>query len=237
MQAFSGESFGSVEIPYRWRIFRGPGQTALHILFFEDQQLSESFCLIDFEHHTIRTTLVPKDPDQVITIDPLFHPLGSLLMVVLAQHTGGLLIHASGINHLNRGMLFTGVSGIGKSTMAALWEKAGAHIINDDRLWLHKVNQTWHIFNTPMMHYAQEPVMAPLNGIFLLKQAPQNELKRISGAAAAMRFMANGIQHLYDKEMTTAQLDRFLDIAGQVPIYDCAFKPDNEIVEQIKQLL
>ncbi len=236
-QAFSGESFGTVEIPYRWRIFRGPGQTGLHIHFFEDQQLSEAFCLIDLEHHTIHITLIPKHPGRVVTLDPLFHPLGSLLMVALAQHTGGLLIHASGVSYQNRGMLFTGVSGIGKSTMAGIWKQAGAQVVNDDRLWLYKANQTWHLFNTPMTYYAQKPAMAPLKGIFLLQQAPQNNLNKISGVSAAMRFMANGIQHLYDKEMTANQLDQFLDIAGQVPIYDCAFKPDQEIVEQIKQLL
>ncbi len=236
-EVFSGKSFGPIEIPYRWRILRGPRKTALHLFFFEDPQLSEAFSLLDFEHQTIHTTLIPIKQGKRVTIDPLFHPWGSLIMVLLTQHMGSLLIHASGVNDHNRGLLFTGVSGIGKSTMAGIWEKAGARIINDDRLWLYKVDGLWHFSNTPMIHYAQKPAMAPLNGIFLLQQAPQNNLKIISGASAAMRFMANGIQHFYDKEMTAAQLDLVLDIARQVPIYDCAFKPDKEIVEQIKQLL
>ncbi len=236
-EVFSGDSFGEIEIPYRWSILKNHKQTAIHINFFEDAQLLEAFSLIDFEHNTIVTTLIPREPEEIISIDPLFHPLGSLIMVVLANHTGGLLIHASGVNDNNRGLLFTGVSGIGKSTMAGLWERAGATVINDDRLWLHKMAGVWYIFNTPMMQYAQEPAMAPLNGIFLLKQAPKNGLKKISGVSAAMRFMANGIQHFYDKAMTAQHLERVLDITAQVPIYDCGFKPDGEIVGEIKRSL
>ncbi len=233
-KVFTGESFGETEIPYKWRILVGEARYAVHVVFFQDAQLNEAFAEIDFLDQSVQITLVTRIPDQIITIDPLFHPLGSLIMVLLAQHAEGLLVHASGINDNNCGLLFTGVSGIGKSTMAGLWQKAGAEVINDDRLWLHKVDGVWHIFNTPMMFYAQEPAMAPLKAIFLLSQSPVNKLQPLSGASAAMRFMANGIQHFYDKAMTAQHLERVLDIAGQVPIYDCGFKPDGKIVEMIK---
>ncbi len=236
-EVFAGESFEKTEIPYKWRILVGKERYAVHVVFFQHDQLQEAFGEIDFRQQTIQITLEPLVAHETIAIDPLFHPLGPLLMVLLAQHTGGLLIHASGVNDNNRGLLFTGVSGIGKSTMAGLWQKAGARVINDDRLWLHKVDGVWHIFNTPMMHYAQEPAMAPLKAIFLLNQSPKNKLHSIGGASAAMRFMANGIQHFYDKAMTAQHLERVLDITAQVPIYECGFKPDGEIVGEIKRSL
>jgi hypothetical protein len=78
--------------------------------------------------------------------------------------------------------------------------------------------------------------MAPLDEIFLIRQSPENEITKLSGINAAMRFMANGIQHFYDKEMTGRHLDRILDIASHTPIYDCGFKPSGDIVEKIRRI-
>lgn len=230
----SGESFKGAEIPYRWTILRRGHQSGIRVEFDDDNQLIDAFCLIDFQKNTLEISLVPKIRDEAVRIDPLFQPMGSILMVVLAHHQEDVLIHASGINDDGVGRLFTAVSGTGKSTMAGIWKEKGTKVINDDRLWLHKADGKWYMFNTPMPYYAQVPTVVPLSGIFLIRQSPHNELRRLQGANAAMRFMANAIQHFYDKEMTGRHLDRILDIASQVPIFDCGFKPDGEIVEAIR---
>jgi hypothetical protein len=235
-EVLSGESFEGAEIPYKWAILSNDNQSGIYIDYHEDPQLKKVFGLIDFEKKSIKTTLVPGKEGEVITLDPLFQPFGSILMVVLAHYQNDILIHASGVNDGGIGRLFTAVSGTGKSTMAALWKEAGADVVNDDRLWLHQIAGKWHFFNTPMPYYAQKPAMAPLDEIFLIRQSAQNVIKKLSGVNAAMRFMANGIQHFYDKEMTGRHLDRVLDIAKQTPIYDCGFLPTGEIVETIRGL-
>ena len=231
----SGESFDGAEIPYRWEIMKEGEDAGIFIDFFEDNQLEEVLCRINFNEGSIHTSLVPKTKMKEVVVDPLFQPYGSVLMVVLAHYQNDIIIHASGTIDNGTGRLFTAVSGTGKSTMAGLWQKSGAEVINDDRLWLHKVDDQWHFFNTPMPYYAQKPLEAPLNEIFLLRQSPRNQINRLTGVKAAMRFMANAIQHFYDKEMTERHLDRVLDIASRVPIFDCGFKPDLDIVEAIRK--
>ena len=235
-RVLSGESFRGAEIPYTWTILRKEKEVAIQVVFDDDPQLKEVFGVIDFTKETILGTLVPRKGIETITIDPLFQPFGSVLMVVLAQYQDDVLVHASGVLEKGFGRLFTAVSGTGKSTMAGIWKNEGASLINDDRLWLHEVDDRWFMFNTPMPYYPQTPQMAPLNEIFLIRQSPGNEITRLSGINAAMRFMANGIQHFYDKEMTGRHLDRILDIASQIPIYDCGFRPTKEIVEEIRGL-
>jgi hypothetical protein len=232
----SGESFEGAEIPYKWTILRRDQQTGIRVEFEDDAQLADAFCLVDFQKNTLEISLVPRGEGGVVKIDPLFQPMGSILMVVLAHHQNDVLIHASGIDDEGTGRLFTAVSGTGKSTMAGIWKEKGARVINDDRLWLHKTEEKWYIFNTPMPYYSQKPSFVELKEIFLIRQSPQNEVKKLSGANAAMRFMANAIQHFYDKEMTGRHLDRILDIASHVPIFDCGFKPDAEIIETIRCL-
>ncbi|WP_291861949.1 hypothetical protein [Marinilabilia sp.] len=235
-RALSGESFPGAEIPYSWTIFRRDKEIAIQVIFDDDPQLKEVLGVIDFTKETILGTLVPRKGLENIIIDPLFQPFGSVLMVVLAHFQDDVLVHASGVLENGTGRLFTAVSGTGKSTMAGIWKNEGATLINDDRLWLRKVDGCWFMFNTPMPYYAQEPQMAPLNEIFLIRQSPENEVTKLTGINAAMRFMANGIQHFYDKEMTGRHLDRILDIASQIPIYDCGFRPTKEIVEEIRGL-
>ncbi len=232
---FSGESFEKAIIPYKWQILKKLEETKILITFFDHPTLSEAAAILSLHTMTIDVQLVSKTAD-IITIDPLFHPLGSLLMVYLAYYSGGMLIHASGIKDINNGYLFTGVSGIGKSTMSRLWKEKGAIVINDDRLWLHKINEKWYMFNTPMMQYAQKPLMAPLIKAFLLKQSAQNESVLIKGTQGSLRLMANCIQHFYNKEMTTVHLERIIDMTSSVPVFDLGFKPDTVIVDMIRLL-
>lgn len=231
---FSGNSFNDTIIPYKWQIFNKNEQVAIHIIFEEHDFLKEVVATIDATQKQIQVFITPKH-HNIITIDPLFHPLGSLLMVYLAHLSGGLLIHASGVKDGNNGYLFTGVSGIGKSTMSMLWKKSGAELINDDRLWLHKIENQWFMFNTPMVYYAQEPKMAPLDGMFLLRQSPENQLLPLKGVQSSLRIMANCIQQFYNKEMTNTHLDRVMDLTSSIPVYDLGFKPDAEVVEIIRK--
>ena len=233
---FSGESFENAVIPYKWQVLQKREQKQLYITFFNHPEFIAVSALINLEGKSINIELIPRTNAKELVIDPLFHPLGSLLMVYLAHFTNGMLIHASGVEDHNNGYLFTGVSGIGKSTMSRLWEAKGAQIINDDRLWLHQVSGRWHLFNTPMMHYAQKPMMVPLTKAFLLRQSKTNELILDRGYQSALKLMANCIQHHYNKEMTAAHLDRILQLTSQVPVYNLGFKPDTEVVELIRAI-
>ncbi|MDR2927582.1 MAG: hypothetical protein LBV41_05195 [Cytophagaceae bacterium] len=231
---FWGHSFDKSVIPYEWRIFGSNNDLCIHILFFENEEILELLATINYSRKLITVEIVPTNNGCQPNIDPLLHPLGSLLMIYLANYSGGFLIHASGVSDNGNGYLFTGVSGIGKSTMAKLWDEDGVVIINDDRLWIQAVNGIWTMFSTPMMHYSQKPLMAPLSKIFLLSQMPENSVSQISGAKGAVLLMTNCIQHLFDKKITASYVDTIFDITAKVPVYNLGFKPDRQIVEMIR---
>jgi dephospho-CoA kinase len=65
------------------------------------------------------------------------------------------------------GRVFSGVSGIGKSTMAEIWRNIGAQVINDDRLIIRIVKDgSIVMFNTPMT-YSDSYKSTPLNHLYL----------------------------------------------------------------------
>lgn len=233
---FTGKAFDDIELPYEWRIHQFEDAVAIEVIFEEHLFLKRSVAIISPSKGVLNIYLEPRSSAILpITVDPMEHPLSSLLLNYLAQLSGGFLVHASGVKDSDKGYLFTAVSGTGKSTMAALWQQSGASIINDDRLWLLPLGEKWYMFNTPMVWYAEEPRMAPLDAIYLLRQSPNNEIKQISGINASMRFMSNCIQHFYDKKMTSAHLDRVLALTKETPIFDLGFKPDQEVVDLLRK--
>lgn len=233
---FQGSSYDEQLIPYNWSISQKENGISLSVDFINDALLHATRAEIDYSKKRINITLYPKNEKAPINIDPLFHPLGSLLMVYLAHSSNGFLIHASGVYAQDKGHLFSAVSGTGKSTMASLWQKSGAKVINDDRLWIEKTDDQWWMYNTPMIWYAQEPRKSPVHNVFLLSQAPENELTPISGLRASMQVMSNCIQHLYHKDMTQQHLETLIQFSKAVNIYRCAFKPDQGIVQLIQKL-
>jgi len=218
---------------YNWKILKCNNDFFFHINYSENELFMEVLITLNLSEKTIFIDILPRKSSQLI-FDPLFHPFGSLLMIYLSHFSSGFLIHASGIKEKDMGYMFTGVSGIGKSTMCKLWLKQGAIVINDDRLWVQKIENEWRIFSTPMSHYMQKPIMSNLSKIFLLSQSPENYISQISNNQGALRIMTNCIQHLFDKKMTTSHLDTILEMTNKIPVYELGFKPTDEIVYIIR---
>ncbi len=171
-----------------------------------------------------------------LEIDPYIHPFGVLLSFYLLHWNKGVFIHASGIVHQDQGYIFTGVSGIGKSTMAALWHQCGHEVLNDDRLIIRIEKDDIKLFNSPMPYRYQKPACSTLNKVFILNQSPKNYIKQLVGIEAFTKVLANFIQQFYEPEMVKVHLNYLEEILNKVKVYEVGFKPDVEIVDLIKQL-
>jgi len=164
---------------------------------------------------------------------PLAYPMGPLIMYYLTVSQNAIMIHSSGIVDRDKGRLFSGFSGVGKSTMAGIWNTNGNTIINDDRLFLSIENARVIMHNTPMF-YEDEHRAHELNAIYLLKQTKENCIRRLTDAEAVSRFLAFCIQHGYNKEYLEHHLTTVFDIYNRIPIYELGFKPDADIIEFIR---
>ncbi len=174
-----------------------------------------------------------KPQNQNGEIFPLLYPLGPLVLYYLTVKSDAVMMHASGIFDGEKGRLFTGFSGAGKSTMAYLWQKSGAKIINDDRLIIRKEKGDYVMYNTPMM-YVDIPKRAPLNSIHLIKHASENSMEKIGGAAAVSQLMAFCIQHNFNSSFIERHLTFISELCNQIPIYKTGFVPKSEIIDFIK---
>jgi|SRR5664280_512154 len=166
--------------------------------------------------------------------DPMEYPLDGLILYYLTVIKGDILIHASGINNSGRGYLFSGVSGKGKSTMAKLWDSAGAKVIHDDRLIIRSSGSGYKMYNTPVYNN-DEPSESPLDKIFLIGHGKTNEIIPVSGASAVSLIMANCIQHNWDPEIVARQLGSVSIMCTSIPAARLLFKPDRSVIDHIME--
>ena len=143
------------------------------------------------------------------------------------------MMHASCAFDGQRGRMFSGFSGVGKSTMSRIWAEAGNTIINDDRLIIRELENKFFVYNTPM-YYKDIPKKAPLNAVYLIHHSPENKIQKLKGALAASRTMAFCIQNNYDQNFVAERLDFFVQLAAAVDIYDLGFVPNASVIEFIK---
>jgi len=164
--------------------------------------------------------------------DPLEYPLDGLVLYYLAAIRGDIMIHASGVNISGQGYIFSGVSGKGKTTIAKLWQEAGAGVIHDDRLILRRTGDDYIMFNTPV--YSNDvPKKSPVNKIFLIGHGTRNEIIPVSGAAAISMVLANCIQHNWDQETTARLLESVSSLCTGIPVFRVMFLPDRNIIDEI----
>ena len=164
--------------------------------------------------------------------DPFEYPLDGLVLYYLTVLYGDIMIHASGVNHFGHGYLFSGVSGKGKSTIAGLWEAAGAKVIHDDRLIIRNISGVYRMFNTPVYN-DDTPSDSVLTRIYLIEHGIGNKLIPLKEAAAVSHVMANCIQHTWNSEIIAGLIGSLSVMCTIIPVFKLSFKPDRGITDFI----
>jgi hypothetical protein len=165
---------------------------------------------------------------------PFAYPNGPLLLYYATCVLPRIMIHASGIVDGQTGRLFTGFSGVGKSTMAGYWQQAGHQVINDDRLMLSIEERTIYIYNTPMF-YRDTPKKQELHAIYLLKQTPEHTIQQLHGIDAVSRVLAFCIQHSYNKDWMQHHIQMVLEICSAVRVYVLGVAVQQGVLDFIRE--
>jgi hypothetical protein len=164
--------------------------------------------------------------------DPLEYPLDGLILYYRTGMSGDIMIHSSGINYEGKGYIFSGISGRGKSTMAALWKEAGAFVVHDDRLILRETRSGYKMYNTPV-YEADVSRESDLHRIFVIEHGAENKIERVAGARASALVMANCIQHNWSGDIISGLLGSVTDLCSRLPVYKLSFSPDKNVIDFI----
>lgn len=149
----------------------------------------------------------------------LFSLLGLERMIL---KEGCILLHSSFIEYNGEAILFTGPSGIGKSTQADLWSQyRGALVVNGDRSLLCKTEQGWEAYGWPFSGSSPfcENVHAPLKAIVYLEQYGEDIIRRWSYPEAIKKLFSEVTVNRWNPEFVNTAVDLIEDLAQMVPLY------------------
>jgi hypothetical protein len=174
----------------------------------------------------------PTDPA------PFHYPLDELIMVQLLSRGRGAILHACGVVDEGRGLLFCGVSGAGKSTMANIWKPTHATLLSDDRIIVRRMDGVFRMYGTPWHGDANvcDPGNAPLEKVFFIVHADRNYAKPISPIDAASRLLVRCFPPFYFKEGMEFVTNFLAEVAEEVPCYELGFVPDQSVVEFVRSM-
>lgn len=146
---------------------------------------------------------------------------------------GGFLLHASWIRYRGKAVLFTGPSGIGKSTQAALWERLrGAELINGDRAAVFPTDQGVQVRGIPFCGSSgvNRNETMPLAAIVSLEQAKQTAISRLTGVKAFRQIWEGCSVNVWNAEDLQIATQSVMEVIGAVPVYHLGCTPDESAV-------
>ena len=151
-----------------------------------------------------------------------------------------LILHASLLNTQFGGLVFSGPSGIGKSTQAELWkEYEGAEQINGDRPILYKKENVWMGYGSPYAGsskcYVNKGV--PVRAIMLLAQGEDCRIMPLRKSEAFREIFRNCTVYSWDREFVEQVITLVTELVSDIPIYRLICTPDQRAVEAVKELL
>ncbi len=151
-----------------------------------------------------------------------------------------VLLHASSVAVGGEAVVFTGPSGIGKSTHSRLWlsHVAGARLLNDDQPALRLIPGGVMVCGTPWSGktpcYRNE--QARLKAVFRMEQAGENKAVRLSRAEAfcALIDMTSLMRH--DRASFALISQTVAGIASRIDAYTLRNRPDASAVALARAL-
>lgn len=161
-----------------------------------------------------------------------------VLKAMEAEHficdAGGFLLHASWIEIGGKGILFTGPSGIGKSTQGALWcEHRGAELINGDRSAVFGDQARGIPFRGSSGVGLNRKT--PIAAIVYLSQTPETTLTRLTGARAFRRLWEGCSVNIWNPEDMKKTTAAVMDTLTKVPVYHLSCRKDISAIEALEK--
>jgi len=171
-------------------------------------------------------------------IYPFEYPMDEVLMIHHLAGGKGLEVHALGVvDEAGCGHLFLGHSGAGKSTSARLWQsQRDVRILSDDRIILRRRDgQVW-MHGTPWHGDAgiASPGSALLSHIYVLEQAPANELVPMPRSIATAEIFARSFVPRHSSEALNFALHFIEQLSQELPCDTFRFLPQSSAVEAVR---
>ena len=154
-------------------------------------------------------------------------------------HRGGTLLHGAVCELDGHFVVFLGRPGVGKSTLGRLVVAAGGTCLTEEYplltcpegvAWAH--GTPWRGIQGPGRRLS-----GPLEGVFFLRHAPANDLRRLDERGGGQRLLQNARFFIWEPATVPGTVEMLDRAARTTPIYDFGFVPDRSAIELLREVL
>lgn len=151
-----------------------------------------------------------------------------------------MILHSSFISTEYGGVLFSGPSGIGKSTQADLWRKyKKAELINGDRTIVRKDDDVWTAYGSPYAGSSKCYVNKSLriSAIVMLQKGSNNNIRKASLSEAFVKVYSGMIVNTWNSEYIEQITELVYQLIQNVPVYLFSATADSDAVQTLENVL
>jgi hypothetical protein len=170
----------------------------------------------------------------------LSYGVGELLFRTGMIRTGGLVLHASGVDDHGRGLVFVGHSGEGKSTQLGLWGPVpGVIAMGDDRIAVRLEPDGPVCYSLPWggASVVNRDHRAPLSALVLMEHAEEDDIARLTPAEAAPRVLARTFLPFWDRTLMSCAMANLDGLLSCVPVYHLRCQPGPDLIPLVRSVL
>ncbi len=165
-----------------------------------------------------------------------------LPVVILLAERRRLFLHSCAVALEGEGILFSGVSGSGKSTMAELWRHFGppaSAVIDDEHILARVGAGPAVLYGAPWTRgqLAAKFSRTPLKSIFFLVHGSQNRCQRLSSGEAFAELLSQVFMPFWSREHLELTVQSCTDLLRGIDCYRLHVVPDREIVTFVQKVL
>lgn len=174
----------------------------------------------------IRQSANPYSIDSVLRI---VHTL------ILARE-GGFLLHAASVIRNGRAFLFSGVSGVGKTTISRL-APPDVTLLTDEISYVRRDAGEYRACGTPFageLARVGENCSAPVAALFFLDKGPENRIQSVSTPEAIRRLLRNILFFAEDADLVKLVFRSACEFVDRVPVQRLTFVPDERVWNMIR---
>lgn len=220
-----------------FRIFENPKMG--YIRRFHDSRKNDvpyAVTTMDLEKHQVNVEVL-KNSRMFFesSRNDFFHIAWEKILI----HENRMILHSACVETDIGGILFSGPSGIGKSTQAELWcRHRNGRLINGDRSILHKAG-IWKAYGSPYAGSSRCYVndSCPVKAIVMLKQAEDCSIRKLGRAEAFCRVFSELTINNWDREYVVKATDLAMMLVMDIPVYELLCTPDRNAVEILEAAL